>query len=166
MRLFAAIAAMLFAACALPAAARADGMAPAAAMADCRCARVVVRHHERYVRRVVRHRRHYRRSLVAVVPRVPIYFAWMIPSPLNPGYDRAMVLLFRSPAVSGFYTDDPGYPVTPVVAGVAPYERRECCAVFQYDGMTGQYIQLSQADSAHAPPAPPPGGVPVPLPLH
>jgi hypothetical protein len=161
MRLFAAIA-MLFAACALPAIAPAESMPPAPAKAGCHC-RQVVRHRVWHARHFVRrwHRRPV--SVARVPPPVPVYFNTGIPSTLNPGYDRAMVLLFRSPAVSGIYTDDPGYPVTPVVGGVEPYQYDACCAVFQYDGMTGQYVQLSQYDAARVPP-PPAASVPIPLP--
>ena len=153
MRLFAAIAAVALLAGALPIAAHADGTSPIhLKLTVTRHARVV--HHQRW------HSRRVRR--IAVAPQVPIYFAWNIPATSNPGYDRAMVLLLRSPAVSGIYTDDPGYPATPVVTGVAPYQRDACCAVFQYDSTTGEYIQLSQADAAHA--AVPPGDVPIPAP--
>jgi hypothetical protein len=149
----------------LPAAGRAEAMPPAPAKPGCHCPPVSVRHHvwhARSSRRFVRrwHRR-WLSPVALVAPPVPVYFNTEIPSTLNPGYDRAMVLLFRSPAVSGIYTDDPGYPTTPVVAGIAPYQRTEGGVVFQYDGMTGQYIQLSQSDAARVPP-PPPGSVPVP----
>ncbi|HTT78079.1 MAG TPA: hypothetical protein VMF86_00225, partial [Stellaceae bacterium] len=59
----------------------------------------------------------------------------------------------------GLHTDDPGYPDTPVVARFT-----EGGVVFQYDSITGQYIQLSQTDAARMPPPPPVGGVPIPLP--
>jgi hypothetical protein len=155
MRLFAAIAAVALLAGALPTGALADGTSPIHLKLS------VTRH-----ARIVHHRwRHGHRRPVyraAVTPQVPIYFAWNIPATSNPGYDRAMVLLLHSPAVSGIYTDDPGYPATPVVNGVAPYQRDVCCGVFQYDGTTGEYIQLSQADAAHA--IRPPGDVPIPAP--
>jgi hypothetical protein len=161
MRPFAVITAVLLAASVLPAAARADGRPATSATPLFPHWRATVRHHMRHAMRYRPHRRWSAR--VAPAPRVPVYFAGMVPNTLNPGHDRAMVLLLRSPAVSGIYTDDPGYPATPVVAG-APYQRDTCCGVFQYDGMTGQYIQLSQADAAHLPPLPPAGGVPIPLP--
>jgi hypothetical protein len=142
-----AIAAAALLAAALPGAAHADGAAPHAWHRSARHVRLM---HHRWVRRV------------APVPRVPIYFAWNIPPTTSPGYDRALVLLLRSPAVSGIYTDDPGYPVTPVVAGNEPYQYDACCAVLQYDSATGRYIQLSQADAAHA--TRPPGNVAIPLP--
>ncbi|HTV88046.1 MAG TPA: hypothetical protein VME41_03430 [Stellaceae bacterium] len=162
MRLFPAIAAVLSVACTIPLSAHADGMPPVARLAG--HGRHVV--HRRIVetRRWVHYRlRRWRRPVpIALAPPVPIYFGWQIPDTLNPGYDRAMVLLYRSPAVSGMYTDDPGFPTTPVVTG-APYQYDVCCAVFQYDGMAGAYVQLSQADAAEAT-MPPPNGVPIPLP--
>jgi len=161
MRPFAAIAAVLLACCALPAAAYADGRPAMPTTPLVHYSRASGRHHLRHVRRHRWQRRW--AAWVAPAPRIPVYFAWMIPSPLNPGYDRAMVLLLRSPAVSGLYTDDPGYPATPVVAG-APYQRQMCCDLLQYDSITGQYIQLSQTDAARMPPPPPLGGVPIPLP--
>lgn len=94
-----------------------------------------------------------------MAPAFPIYFNWMIPDTEHPGYDRAMVLLARSPAVSGAYTDDPGVPTTPMVDGVAPYRYAAGGCVYQYDTATGQYIQLARVDAAPSL-APPP---PIPL---
>ncbi len=162
MRPFAVIAAILLASSAVPTAASADSR-PASTTPLVRHWRAAAHHR---VRHAMRHRRSSRwPARVAPLPQVPVYFAWAIPSPLNPGYDRAMVLLLRSPAVSGIYTDDPGYPTIPVVAGGASYQRQMGCCIFEYDSTTGEYVQLSQADAAQMPPPPPPGGVPVPLPM-
>ena len=114
------------------------------------------------------HRRHYRhRRLHAMLPPPPPppYYNTLIPSPLDTAYDRAMVLHFRSPPVSGAYPLDPGYPLTPPVLGVQPYRFPAHGTVYQYDGLTGQYIALSLYDAARAlPPPPPPQPAPPPKP--
>jgi hypothetical protein len=159
---FTVIAAVLVASSVLPAAAYADSQPAIPATALAHHWRATSRAHMRHVMGYRRYR--WQAAAVAPAPEIPVYFAWTIPSTANPGYDRAMVLLLRSPAVSGIYTDDPGYPTTPVVAGGAPYQRQMCCSLFEYDSMTGEYIQLSEADAARMPPPPPNGGVPIPLP--
>jgi hypothetical protein len=149
-------AAMFLMAAAIPTAGHADGMPPTRpARPGCHCPPMAVRHvwHARHVM-------HYRRRVVrriALAPAFPIYFNWVIPSTTHPGYDRAMVLLGRSPAVSGVYTDDPGVPTTPMVIGIEPFQYATGGgAVFQYDTITGQYIQLSREDAARTVPIPPP----------
>jgi hypothetical protein len=118
--------------------------------------------------------------LAAIAPQplaaIPFYYNPGIPSPYDTAYDRAMVLHFRSPPVSGFYRPEPGFPPTPPVLGLHPYQIQTGQiqtgqiqtgqiqtgpVVLQYDGITGAYIQLAQDDPAHlrliaVPPAPPP----------
>lgn len=160
-----AAAAGLIAALTLPASGRADGMSPAP---GCHCPHPV-KYHLRAVRFGMRYARahHAWRSgrrwpLLAFAPRYPsyfypTYFGWVIPSPDHPGYDRAMVLLGRSPAVSGIYTDDPGMPTAPLVVGIGSYQYAAGGgAMFQYDMMTGEYVQLSREDAARLSPAIPP----------
>ena len=162
MRTFCAIGVALVMACAVPAAARADAPGPDAARAakpDCKCPELrkrVVRTHRYHAR--------YRKLLypavaVAHSPFVPVYYNPALPSPYDSAYDRAMVLHFRSPPVSGFYRPEPGFPATPPVVGVH-YYRVQPGPVFQYDGVTGEYIQLARNDPAYlavtAPPPPPP----------
>jgi hypothetical protein len=157
MRVMPSIAAAAFLmAAALPAISHADGMPPRTAP-RCHCpqaVRHVVWHAHRglrYRRRMAWHRAPHPR--LALAPPFPIYFTWVVPSPVQPGYDRAMVLIGRSPGVSGIYKDDPGVPVTPMVAGDAPYQYAAGGgAAFQYDTMTGEYIQLSREDMTRATP--------------
>ena len=94
----------------------------------------------------------------------PVYYNTGIPSPWDSAYDRAMTLHFRSPFVSGEIDPEPGYPHTPPVLAVGPYRFQSGPAVYQYDGITGQYIMLSQYDAHRvypvamaAPSLPPPG---------
>jgi hypothetical protein len=99
------------------------------------------------------HRRHW--VPVAVAPPPP--YDPPIPSPWNTAYDRAMTLHFRSPAVSGSYLLEPGFPPTPPVVGIQHYRVPAGPVVYQYDGVTGEYIQLAQRDAQLAfPPVPPP----------
>jgi hypothetical protein len=106
---------------------------------------------------------------VAVAVAPPIYDP-PIPSPYDTAYDRAMTLHFRSAEVSGTYTGEPGYPHIPPVASVQPYRGFSGATVLQYDGLTGEYIALAQADArrflaALGPPiAPPPAGPAPPKP--
>lgn len=160
MRALIAIAAAFVVACLIPAPSRADAPGPgvAAAKPDCKCPRA--RPH-----RVVRkYRRAPSRMIAALPPPVaPIYYNTGIPSPWDPAYDRAMTLHFRSPFVTGIVDPEPGYPHTPPVRAVSWYRFASGPTVYQYDGITGQYIALSQYDArrvypviAAAAPAPPP----------
>jgi hypothetical protein len=97
-------------------------------------------------------------------PFVPVYYNPLLPSPYDTAYDRAIVLHFRSPPVSGLYRPEPGYPSTPPVLGVHYYRVQPGPVVLQYDGMVGQYVQLAQHDPAQVHAVPPPLPVPLPLP--
>lgn len=160
MRPFSAMTAAFLVACAVPLPGRADGPpAPAEAAAPgCKCPEVQRRHAWRprhHVRYHAVHRRHWVPVPVAVAPPPP--YDPPIPSPWNPAYDRAMTLHFRSPAVSGSYLLEPGYPPTPPVVGIQHYRVPTGPVVFQYDGLTGEYIRLAQRDARFAfPPIPPP----------
>ncbi len=130
MRAFSAITAALLITFASPVvghAASTEGATPAAKPAApvCHCPQV----HHRPVRHVRYHRHHrrYRRPIpIAMMPppRVAPYYNAAIPSPEDTAYDRAMVLHLRSPAVSGMYVAEPGYPPTPPVRGVQSYRIR------------------------------------------
>lgn len=122
----------------------------------------------RVVRVHVRHRRHRRPVIVMPYPPpvvVPAYYNTGIPSPYDTAYDRAMTLHFRSPFVTGLIDPEPGYPPTPAVFGVQPYRYRAGPAVYQYDGMIGEYVVLSQYDAARALPPEPPPPPPAPAPI-
>ena len=165
MRPLSAIIAAFLLAAAVPASARAD--APAATKATqpekpgCHCPRVQRRHAAAPRRHLQRHARIVR---PAAPPETPppaaITYNPMLPSPHDSAYDRAMVLHFRSPVVSGFYIPDPGFAPTPPVRGVIPYRMPAGATVMQYDGATGEYIALAQPDAQRvlasvAPPAAP-----------
>jgi hypothetical protein len=149
----------------LPSTSYADGMPSAAAAVkagpSCPCPPV------RHVRHV-RHRHHYvrrwRRPLVPLMAAAPLPYNAPIPWPWDTAYDRGMTLHFRSAAVSGVWTEEPGFPPTPPIVPVEWYrEPAAGGAVYQYDGLTGEYIRLAQIDALRAfPPAPPP--LPGPLP--
>ena len=154
MRLVWTIGAALFLTLAAAAASRADGPAnpapEAAAKPRCHCPPV---HHAQHPHRHIRH--YVRREWVPapVVLAAPAIYEPGIPSPWNPGYDRGMVLHFRSPDVSGIYYAEPGLPPTPPVAPVQPYRLADGPTVLQYDGLTGEYIQLSEFDAQRLAPA-------------
>lgn len=159
MRVLGTVGAAFLIAFAIPAASRADGPAPAGGAAasaaatapDCKCPTV----QKRRAVRPRRHARHHRRwhpppIAVAPAPALPsVYYNPGIPSPYNTAYDRAMVLHFRSPIVSGLYDPEPGYPQTPPVAGVRPYRVPAGATVTQYDGLIGEYVQLAADDPSH-----------------
>jgi hypothetical protein len=130
MRAFPLFGVALLIASALPATVQADGM-PAAP--------TVQRPH-----RHVHHVRH-RRAPVAV-QRHWAWYQMRVPNPVDPVYDRAMVLNYRSPAVNGERLAEGGYPPTPPPAG-APYFWRYGDVVYQYDGMADAWIQLSRYDA-------------------
>ncbi len=149
MRPFSAIvAAFLVSGVAAPAPARAD------AAPGCHCPGVP--HH--HVRRL---RHHYVRHWgypppPAMPPPAPVEYNPLLPGPYDSAYDRAMVLHFRSPPVTGIYIADPGYPPTPPVHGVIPYRTGGGASVMQYDGAIGDYVQLARYDAERAMPPPPP----------
>ncbi len=90
----------------------------------------------------------------------------LLPNPLDSAYDRGMTLHFRSKPVTGISIADPGYPPTPPIAGVVAYRIQAYGGVYQYDGLTGEYIALAQYDARRAfPAAPAPAPAPIPL-LH
>ncbi|HLY46827.1 MAG TPA: hypothetical protein VKQ73_14690 [Stellaceae bacterium] len=162
MRLLSAIIAGGVIAFALPATSHADGMPPTAAkpapVANCPCLRP---------HRVVHHWRHVARRPIGVPPPYwPANYNPLLPSPLDSAYDRAMTLHFRSPPVSGEYPADPGYAPLPPVAGVAAYRVPAYAGVYQYDGLTGEYVRLAQWDAQRTgmlpppPPPPPPAAAP------
>jgi hypothetical protein len=159
MRPLYAIAALVLVAGLIPVAGYADGMPPTKPAALPRCPCPPVRH-VRHVRHIYRHHyvRHWRRRpvpLVAVVP-LPPYNA-PIPWPWDTAYDRGMTLHFRSYAVSGTWTGNPGFPYTPPIVPVEWYrEPAAGGAVFQYDGLTGEYVRLAAVDAVRALPLAPP----------
>lgn len=162
MRPLGAIAALLLIAGMVPATSYADGMPAAKATALPRCPCPPVRHvrHVRYRHHYVRHWRRPLVPLVAVAP-LPPYNA-PIPWPWDTAYDRGMTLHFRSAAVSGTWTGEPGFPPTPPIVPVEWYrEPAADGAVLQYDGLTGEYIRLAAVDGLRARPAP---GAPPPPP--
>ncbi|HVC56891.1 MAG TPA: hypothetical protein VND95_13105 [Stellaceae bacterium] len=153
MRPFSAITAALLIACAVPASGLAVSPA-AAAMATpagptCPCTPVRHVRPHRVVRHYVHHWRRPRRVYhpVAPVAYMPPPYNPLLPSPLDPAYDRAMTLHFRAVPVSGVLLVDRGYPPTPPVAGIAPYRMPAYGGVYQYDGLTGQYVRLAQSDA-------------------
>jgi hypothetical protein len=160
MRPFSVITAALLTACFAPALSYADGMP--SARPGCHCLRPV-RHVVRHARYRVRHAR----PMVAVapppLPEQP--YNPLLPSTWDSDYDRAMVLHYRSPPVAGLYYQEPGFAATPDVAGIQPYRVPANGTVYQYDGMVGEYVQLSQWDAARAlPPGPPPAAAAPPTP--
>ena len=159
MRLIGALGAAVVLVCAAGATASADGPPSGAYKAAhararvCNCPALSYRWTER--------RHHYRqvqarqiRSWTAVAPIEPLdAYNPVLPSPYDTAYDRAMVLHFRSPAVTDTYIAEPGFPPTPPVAGAFPYRVRAWGAVYEYDGMIGQYVALAQSDARRILPA-------------
>jgi hypothetical protein len=162
--MFSTVGALIVIACAAPAPSRAatpptDAGAVAEAPAPgCHCPRAQYRH----ARRVHHHVRRHARAPIALLPAPPPAYDPPIPSPWDPAYDRAMTLHFRSPEVSGTYTGEPGFPHTPPVHGIQSYRVQTGAAVLQYDGLTGQYIQLARVDALRAFPPAPAAAVPAP----
>jgi hypothetical protein len=143
MRALIAIGAAFVMACLVPAPSHADAPGPrvAAAKPDCKCPRV--RPH-----RVVRHHRRAPKRMIAMLPPVAaVYYNNGLPNPWDSAYDRAMTLHFRSPFVTAIVDPEPGYPHTPPVRTAAWYRFGSGPTVYQYDGITGQYIALSQYDA-------------------
>jgi hypothetical protein len=91
--------------------------------------------------------------MFAVAPLPP--YNPLLPVTTDPAYDRAMVLHYRSPAVSGVYIADPGFPPTPPVNGVYPYRVQSGPVVYEFDGMANGYVALSQYDSRRVGAVPP-----------
>ena len=75
------------------------------------------------------------------------YYDPLLPSTLDTAYDRAMVLHFRSPAVTDTYLAD-AVPPTPPVHGIFPYRVRAWDGVYNYDGLIGEYVRLAPTDAA------------------
>ncbi len=154
MRSFGAIGAALLIACAMSSTpSRADGPAPTPAVSrsaapGCKCPQVK----QRRVVRVHRHVRRHRHVAFLPPPAViaPVYYNTGIPSPYDSAYDRAMVLHFRSPPVSGLYQPEMGWPPTPPVRGIQPYRVQAGGPLLQYDGMIGEYVRLAHDDPAQA----------------
>ena len=111
-------------------------------------------------RRVIRHVRYVRRRLAP--PPVAVLDASLynpgLPGTLDPAYDRAMVLHYRSPEVSDIDRAEPGYSPTPPVHGLWPYRVRSWGGVYDYDAMVGQYVRLAAPDAAQV------AAIAVPLP--
>jgi hypothetical protein len=82
------------------------------------------------------------------------YYVEQLVSPYDSAYDRVMTAYMRSSAVTGYRP----VGVPELVVGAPPATVQVGEAVFRYDGLTGKYIQLAQADAHRAlpPPAPPP----------
>jgi hypothetical protein len=144
MRALIAIGAACVMASVVPTASRADAPGPAAAAPakpGCNCPRTRPHRH-------VRHRRVDKR-MMAILPPPPVaaYYNTGLPDPWDTAYDRAMTLHFRSPFVAGVVDPEPGYPHTPPVRVAAWYRYASGPAVYQYDGITGQYIAMSQYDA-------------------
>lgn len=141
MHAFRAMGAALLMAAALPATGQADGMPPGATATapkpGCHCPPPHRAHHAA--------RRH-RAPVVALAKRYWASYDMRVPSPWDSGYDRAMVLNYRTPAVNGERLAEGGYPPTPPVAG-APYFWRSGPVVYQYDGMADGWVPLSQHDA-------------------
>src|SRR5262249_10182371 len=135
----------------------ADGVSPApgaSAAANCPCPRP---------HRPAHHWRHHVRHRVPapLPPPVAVWYDAPIPSPWDPAYDRAMVLHYRSPAVSGIHPAEPGYPPPPWVAGVQS-RLVEGAKVGDYDGMADAWVPLAQWDARRVLAAVPPPPVPAP----
>jgi hypothetical protein len=170
MRLFGTVIAAFLLVGALPATGNAEGTGGAGAAAQpsmpvCHCPGVQHRHAARAHRYHRHYVRHWRSPPVPMPPpEVVVAYNPLLPSPYDTAYDRAMVLHFRSLPVSGLYFPEPGFAPTPPVRGIAPYRRRVDGSVQQYDGLTGEYVTLSQYDAARALPPPPPPPPPGPSP--
>ncbi len=165
MRPFSVIAAAILLACAVPAASHAATSAATPAVSlPAKPGCPPARPHRVWHRRVWHHVRHWKKPtrIVAMAPPPPPppYYNPLLPSPLDSAYDRGMTLHFRSPPVTGIYTADPGYPPTPPIAGVVAYRVPAYLGVYQYDGLTGNYVRLAGYDAQRtgvpimAPPAP------------
>jgi len=161
MRLFCAIRATVLLVCAAATASHADGLrstdstdsgaTPQFRVASCNCPGPVYRRHGRPEAEIRQFRQWPPVSEVAVaVPPDP--YNPYLPGTLDTAYDRAMTLHFRSPAVTDTYRRDRGEAPTPPIRGLFPYRVRAWGAVYQYDGLIGQYVVLAQSDAARVAP--------------
>jgi len=175
MRPLGAIIALLLMAGLMPSVSYADGMPPAAVAVKARavkaepsCPCPPVRHVRHFRYRHHHYVRHWRRArrLAPLMVAAPLPYNAPIPWPWDTAYDRGMTLHFRSAAVSGTWTGEPGFPPTPPIVPVEWYrEPAAGGAVYQYDGLTGEYVRLAAIDAARAfPPAPPRPPAPPPAP--
>ena len=94
--------------------------------------------------------RHWWSATEIASPEPPDYYNPLLPSPYDTAYDRAMTLHFRSPAVSGSYVAELGWPPIPPVLGILPYRVRDERTVYQYDGLIGVYVVLARSDASRA----------------
>jgi hypothetical protein len=165
MRSVGAIIAASLHACALPATSRAaespaapasgsSGMTNPAAPVTCNCP--PVHHVWRGHRHAHYHARHWRRRPAQSFAAAPPPYNPLLPITTDTAYDRAMVLHYRSPVVTGRFVGDPGFPPTPPVNGVYPYRAQSGAAVYQFDGMANGYVALSQYDARRVGPVAPP----------
>jgi hypothetical protein len=148
----------------LPAASRADGMPPGQVQ----------------VKKKVVHRVHHRRVLARVPAVVglpgPYDLHAVPPHPLDSAYEPAMVSYFRDVSITGYapgtaaayQVDDAGHDVAgiyyhrtswggapvphlpPPAIDNFPFRQYPGPAVLQYDGLIGEYVQLSSRDAALA----------------
>jgi hypothetical protein len=119
---------------------------PLVAKCDAPVANPGARPKRRAVRRVVRRYRAPVRWVRALPPPLIVYNPWL-PSTYDGSYDRVMVQHFQAPPVSGIYGIDSEMPPTPPAVPFQPYRMQANGAVVQYDGITGEYIRLSQHDA-------------------
>jgi hypothetical protein len=123
----------------------------------------------------VRHR-HIARGPVVVALPGPYDLHAVPPSPLDSAYEPAMVAYFRDPSITGYWPGSapayvvgdagdyvegiyyhrsnwPGYRAAlrpPPRIDNFPFRRYEGATVWQYDGLIGEYVQLSVRDAALA----------------
>jgi hypothetical protein len=159
MRLFCALRATVLLVCAAVTPGYADGLRTSdssgsggtlqARVAACNCPdtayRPSVRRHYRprsYVRQ------YQEQEWVSAPVAPPEQYNPYLPSTFDTAYDRAMTLHFRSAAVTDTYLSERGWPPTPPIQGVFPYRVRAWGAVYQYDGLIGQYVALARPDAA------------------
>jgi hypothetical protein len=156
MRLFCAIRATVLLVCAAATASHADGLRSTdsiasttvshARIATCDCLSPV--YHRRYHPQAqLRQFRQWPPVAEVAVAAPPDPYNPYLPGTLDTAYDRAMTLHFRSPAVTDTYLSERGWPPTPPVRGLFPYRVRAWGAVYQYDGLIGQYVALAQSDA-------------------
>ena len=155
MRVPIAIGAAVLLGCAFAAPGRADTATTAPAVSKAQQASVAAcdepgpgfRRH----RRVTRHGRYARRRLAApplVAELEASTYNPGLPGTLDPAYDRAMVLHYRSAEVTDIDLAEPGFAPTPPVRGLWPYRVRAWEGVYDYDAMVGQYVRLAAPDAA------------------
>jgi hypothetical protein len=156
MRLFCAIRATVLLVCAAASTSHAEGLrstdsggsgaTPQARVAACNCPSPVYRSSVRRHYAVGQSREWPSYSEVAVAEPPDPYNPYL-PGTLDTAYDRAMTLHFRSPAVTDTYRRERGEAPTPPIRGLYPYRVRAWGAVYQYDGLIGQYVALAQSDA-------------------